>query len=256
MLPRLAEADFVLLWTDALVFLLVTAVLGFVWYASTREHLRAPWHEVFRKPMGVSAFVVLCVYVLIGLTDSVHYQHRIGEDLEGQPQYASHITSLLDEVLQPLPQNVEKTYSAPFALHLYAKETIEDEFGGKRREYPRLAFGGTHVNDAATEHTSDIATRISIGVLGGLASGIVIIGLVTGFLSQQYKESWRSVSITMLKGQRDLPWRSLLGTIVCITVFVAVLLNTATTYHVFGTDKVGEDVLYQSLKSIRTGLMK
>ena len=255
MLPRLAEADFVLLWTDALVFLLVTAVLGFVWYASAREHLRAPWHEVFRKPMGVSAFAVLCVYILIGLTDSVHYQHRIGEDLEGQPQYASQITSLLDDVLQPLPRNVEKTYSAPFALHLYAKETIEDEFGGKRLEYPRLAFGGTHVNDAATEHTGDIATRISIGVLGGLASGIVIIGLVTGFLSWRFQESWSAVSITMLKGQRNLPWRSLMGTIVCITIFVAVSLNTATTYHVFGTDKVGEDVLYQSLKSIRTGLV-
>ena len=26
-------------------------------------------------------------------------------------------------------------------------------------------------------------------------------------------------------------------------------------YHVFGTDKVGEDVLYQTLKSVRTGLV-
>ena len=26
-------------------------------------------------------------------------------------------------------------------------------------------------------------------------------------------------------------------------------------YHVFGTDKVGQDVLYQALKSIRTGLV-
>ena len=31
-------------------------------------------------------------------------------------------------------------------------------------------------------------------------------------------------------------------------------LNTATAYHVLGTDKVGQDVFYQTLKSIRTGV--
>ena len=29
----------------------------------------------------------------------------------------------------------------------------------------------------------------------------------------------------------------------------------ADAYHVFGTDKVGQDVLYQTLKSIRTALI-
>jgi peptide/nickel transport system permease protein len=29
----------------------------------------------------------------------------------------------------------------------------------------------------------------------------------------------------------------------------------AAKYHILGTDKVGEDVFYQSLKSIRTGLV-
>ena len=29
----------------------------------------------------------------------------------------------------------------------------------------------------------------------------------------------------------------------------------ARKYHVFGTDKVGQDVLYQALKSMRTGLV-
>ena len=33
------------------------------------------------------------------------------------------------------------------------------------------------------------------------------------------------------------------------------MLSLSDFYHVFGTDKVGEDVLYQTLKSIRTGLV-
>jgi peptide/nickel transport system permease protein len=60
---------------------------------------------------------------------------------------------------------------------------------------------------------------------------------------------------TMFRGQRELPWRSILVTLAFIVLFFSVFINTAGNYHVFGTDKVGEDVLYQSLKSIRTGLV-
>ena len=43
------------LWTDALIFLLVAAITGFALYARSREHLRAPWRQVIRKPLGMSA---------------------------------------------------------------------------------------------------------------------------------------------------------------------------------------------------------
>ena len=38
----------VILWTDALVFLLVVVVLTFALYARNKEHLRAPWRQVVR----------------------------------------------------------------------------------------------------------------------------------------------------------------------------------------------------------------
>jgi peptide/nickel transport system permease protein len=58
-----------------------------------------------------------------------------------------------------------------------------------------------------------------------------------------------------LSSRRAAPW-----VVVWITVSVLLLLfflavNFAVAYHVFGTDKVGQDVFYQSLKSIRTGLV-
>ena len=37
------------------------------------------------------------------------------------------------------------------------------------------------------------------------------------------------------------------------TVFI--LAGLSADYHVFGTDKIGEDILYQSTKSIRTGIL-
>jgi peptide/nickel transport system permease protein len=51
------------------------------------------------------------------------------------------------------------------------------------------------------------------------------------------------------------PWYA-----VCITLALILLLSGAAlalcgSYHIFGTDKVGQDVFYLSLKSIRTGLV-
>ena len=45
----------VILWTDALVFLLLVAVTGFAFYARRKPHLRSPWHRIFTSRMAVIA---------------------------------------------------------------------------------------------------------------------------------------------------------------------------------------------------------
>ena len=49
--------------------------------------------------------------------------------------------------------------------------------------------------------------------------------------------------------------RALLIATLVISVLIGATVNLAAAYHVLGTDKVGQDVLYLSLKSIRTGLI-
>ena len=51
--------------------------------------------------------------------------------------------------------------------------------------------------------------------------------------------------------------RAAMGSGICegISVLAGLGGALATRYHVFGTDKVGMDVLYQSIKSVRTGLL-
>ena len=44
-------------------------------------------------------------------------------------------------------------------------------------------------------------------------------------------------------------------TLLVILLTAGALISLAPHYHVLGTDKVGQDVLYLSLKSIRTGLL-
>ena len=255
MLWTLSEVRPVVLWTDALIYLLIITVLGGGWYARSRQHLLTPWREVLRKPLGMCALMVLILYLFIGLVDSIHYKPRIGNDSNGKAQYAVQIWSLLDAALITLKEHGEKTYSAPFAAQLYMKETVEEASGNQRREFPRLQYGGGHLADPMRERVADVWWRVTNGIGAGLMTGIGMTLLISGFLSIRYQEGWTSVVVSMFKGHRDLPWRSLLGMGVAILMFLGFLISTTGYYHVFGTDKIGEDVLYQSLKSIRTGLV-
>jgi len=51
------------------------------------------------------------------------------------------------------------------------------------------------------------------------------------------------------------PVNIVFATLLFLTPLGYILLELASYYHVLGTDKVGEDVLYQAIKSIRTGLV-
>ena len=62
--------------------------------------------------------VVLACYALVGLADALHFRLR----LEGPKAYSPEVLSLLDLALAPLRDKREKTYSAPLATRLYAKE--------------------------------------------------------------------------------------------------------------------------------------
>ncbi|MCW8964877.1 MAG: ABC transporter permease [Gammaproteobacteria bacterium] len=245
-----------ILWTDALVFLLIGSIMGFILYARSREHLRAPWREVIRKPLGMSALIILLVYVLVGFLDSLHFRSEL-EQTNGktdQVQYGATIESVLDIILSDLKANTEKTYSAPFALNLYNKETLEDEQGNKRREYPRLAYGGAHLEDNEQQAT-DLTQRLIFSVFGGLMMWGMTAAFIVALVVWRTGESLQQVVQGMWRGQRELPWRSLFATTAFVTLVAVFLLNTASVYHVLGTDKVGEDVLYQAIKSIRTGLV-
>lgn len=142
----MADIHFAFLWTDILIYILFFSISVFVYHTLQHEHLRAPWKIVFERRMGMAAFIVLMSYVSVGLVDSVHYQK--GDNPE--------IISLLDDLVGGLRTREEKTYSAPFATHLFSKETIIHADGSKSREYPRLDFGGAHLQDPINDKSADI----------------------------------------------------------------------------------------------------
>ncbi len=246
----------VILWTDALVFLLVAIVVVFAFYARRHEHLRAPWREVVRGRIAVASLVVLAFYTLTGLLDSVHYRKALPmQDGQVEVQYGGEVFSLLDTLLGDVGSQVEKTYSAPFAYTLYTRETVVDENGVQKRIFPRLKYGGAHLDDPATQRGADIAARSLAALWQALAFTLVLTLLLSLWLAGRWRLSPARALRRLLRGDSDVPWRTALFTIFLFALLAALIVNLASAWHVLGTDKVGKDVLYQTLKSVRTGLV-
>ncbi|MCI0400446.1 MAG: ABC transporter permease [Gammaproteobacteria bacterium] len=247
---------YVLLWTDALIYLLVLVVIGFALYARRWEHLRAPWREVVQSRLGTGAAVVLFAYITIGLLDSVHFHPRLkGEDAQAAEPYSTEVISLFDVIVAPLREHVEKTYSAPFATHLYARETIELPDGREVREYPRLQYGGAHLQDPASDRIPDILHTSAIALVEALGVWLFCVVLVVGSLARLAGKTMQDRVRAIVSRRTVVPWDVILvtsGMLIACTFLVA---HLGVKYHMLGTDKVGEDVFYQALKSIRTGLV-
>jgi peptide/nickel transport system permease protein len=245
----------VLLATDALFFTLFALLLAFVLVARRHEHLRAPWRIVGRSRIAVAAAVVLASYAMIGLLDSVHFHPRLPSAGEGGgATHSTEVLSLFDVLVGPLRTQKEKTYSAPLATHLYARESVEGA-AGIERAYPRLRYGGAHLADPARDRAWDVALRVGQGVVLAalLWSGIVLA--VAWRRARRTGATVRGAAAGLVRGDGPYPTQVLFLALGAILLIACVTARLAAGYHVLGTDKVGQDVLYQALKSIRTGLV-
>ncbi len=243
-----------ILWTDALIYLLLVVVALLVRHVRRHEHLMAPWRKVARSASGMAAATVLAFFVVIGLADSVHYRPAV-EVRDGKTIYAVEVLSVFDKLTTKLRTQKAKTYSAPLATHRYAKETIELPDGLQVRDYPRLTYGGAHLADPATEWGPDIARRCLYGIAGGALIWLVVATLLCVVLARWDPADTGRMWRALRRGETEIPWRAILLTLAVVLAVGGPLVALAANYHVFGTDKVGQDVFYQALKSVRTGLV-
>jgi peptide/nickel transport system permease protein len=226
----------IILWTDALIFILILVMLGLAFYLRGKEHIKRPLQKISRSKIGMVSLVVLIAFALIGLLDSMHFKPANDKGNE--------IISLLDYWAAPLRKHGEKTYSAPFAATLYSKEIMTLADGTTEWGYPRLQFGGSHLNNPETEKTSDILQKAFYGFAQGASLFLFFMILLWSFLKEQHKRLMKSSTAKAV-------WTVLFF----IISLGYALIYLSAYYHVFGTDKVGEDVFYQAVKSIRTGLV-
>lgn len=252
----MTDVRLVLLWTDALIFLLLAGVLAFALHVRRREHLRAPWRRVAQSRAGMASLVVLAVFLVIGLLDSLHFRQAVtGAGKGGERSYAVDVLSVFDLLATPLRERKEKSYSAPLSAHLFSKQTVELPDGRQTREYPRLAHGGAHLDDPETQRGRDILTRVLQGLALALALWVLLDLIVAWLLARRRGLSLAQVHGAIWRGRTEVSWNAILTTIGLVLAVAVPTLLLSGYYHVLGTDKVGQDVLYLSLKSIRTGLV-
>jgi peptide/nickel transport system permease protein len=223
----------VLLWSDLLFFLLIAVTIAGGWLAARTEHLRLAWRRVGQSRVAMAAATLLAAFLLVGVLDSLHYRERLPGEREN---YAVEVRSALDALLTGLRTRQERTYSAPLATHLFAKESLEGDQG---RDFPRLKHGGAHLGADAAGHGADLLAKTVQGVGIGVVAWLV---LWLGFQPAR-------------QAAPHLAWDAVLATLFALCLLAGPVLLLAQGYHVLGTDKVGQDVLYLTLKSIRTGLL-
>ena len=249
---------FVFLWTDLVLWLVVAVVIAYVIHVRRNPNLRATWRHVLRDAPAMSAAVVLAVFIGLALLDSVHFRPRLGRGARRgagcvRRAYATRTLSLLDVMLKHAIEAREKTYSVPLAYWSFQRETAVID-GREVRAYPRLAFGGAHLGDPAHEWKADLWERSLQGVTGGLVVASLVVFLVAAVRGRR-AGGWRVSLAEMARGETEIPWRSVLVTAAVIAMVIGWLAAIWPYYHPFGTDRTGNDVLYQALKSIRTAVV-
>ncbi|GAB3314871.1 ABC transporter permease [Haliea atlantica] len=230
----------VLLWSDALIFLLVTALVLFFWRLRRDPQTRERWGEVFRSRLGMVTFTVIIAYVLVALLDSLHFRRAL-ENPEGnsggEVYYDNRVTSVLDVLSGGMGERFERTYSAPFALLSFEKQTIKDAAGNDIRDFPPLEHAGRHLDDPA-DKWPDVARKSAVGLgIGLLFSALLIL-----------PQWW------WLRGS-TYPWHASWAVQATLVSLAAWMVYLSRYYHILGTDLGGADVLYQSIKGIRTGVL-
>jgi len=244
---------FVFLWTDFILWLVVAGVAFYIWRVRHNARARANWSHVLRDGPAMCAAVVLAVFITIALLDSVHFRPRLpaieGAAANAPVAYATRTMSIFDALMSHAIESREKTYSTPLSYWSFQKET-QVVNGGEVRGNPRLAHGGSHLTDPAREWESDVAARSVAGLLAGLVAGMLIavaFAALRGDVGRSIKQ--------FVRGNTEIPWRPILITIIVMAMIIGWLAALWPYYHPFGTDRTGNDVLYQALKSIRTAVV-
>ena len=217
-----------LLWTDIMVWILLFSIVAWGWVIFRSPQVQKQWRTIFKSSIALSSAIVLIFYLFFALLDSIHFRFKV----ESSNNYQSQMVSLLDMAFEHRIKNIERTYSAPFALTEYVKDISIDKNGNTMQQYRPLKFvhGG----------------NITLNSIKALITGM-IISFVLIFLHI----SWRKKRVF----STDIPWRVAYSTLFILITLFSWLYIMSFDYHVLGTDKVGGDVLYQSLKSIRTGVL-
>jgi len=248
----------VFLGTDMVLFVMTLLLVAYVWRIAVNANLRATWEKVVRDPVALSAAIVLAIFAAITLLDSLHFRRALaaasGSAAGAATSYAPTTESLLDVVLSRQVATRETGYSRPLAYRAFAKEPMLVD-GETRRGFPRLKYGGAHLANPDVEWSGDVAALTLAGLAGGFLVALAVTLLTAYVVRDAHGGTVRGALRDIVADRTHLPFRAPLLTFAVVCLLAGPVIALSGTYHVLGTDRTGNDVLYQSLKSVRTAFV-
>ena len=220
----------IFLWSDVFIFFIAFLLLFLLFFAYRSSIYKLVLQKLFYQKSALVSLLFLSIYFCFAIFDSIHFKNI---NLNGE-----RVISLLDYYLNGISSAVEKTYSAPFSVYGFSKEITKDTSAEYKREYPKLLYAGKHLT-SITQYRSDIQNRLCWVVLSTIIT-IIFIALIFFLFLRKY----------FIKNILFLI--SIVGFFAFIFFFFFFFYQK---YHILGTDKAGYDVLYKSIKSIRTGIL-
>ena len=248
---------FVFLWTDIVLFAMLLLLAIYAWRVRGNKNLRANWAKVARDPAALGASIVLLVFALVTVLDSVHFRRALssapGAAANAVQSYSPVTESLLDVLLAQQIATRETGYSRPLDWLGFSKVPLIRD-GEAVRDFPRLTYGGAHLTDPERQWAGDVGRRVALGALAGLAVTAVAF-LLTGLALRREHGGWGAALRDIAADRSTVPLRAALLTFGGICLLAGPIAVLADGYHVFGTDRTGNDVLVQTLKSVRTAFV-
>ncbi|KTD11074.1 ABC transporter permease [Legionella gratiana] len=222
------------LWTDKCFLTLLVLSVLVILLSLRKQHVRRSFSIILHRPIAVSAGIILLFFIIIGVLDSIH--------MVPMNQKAETTSTILDDILAPIDEITETTYSAPLALRQFVSETTLID-GVVKQIYPPLIY-------SAKIKTEKEKKRVIVHTfIDALQSSIFVIFL-SGFVLVIIRFSLRLKLFTLTPTSL-----SILITLGILTFFVVFGYELSRTFHVLGTGQIGQDIFYYTIKSIRTGLV-
>jgi len=235
---------FTFLLTDIFFYIIFFSLIIYINYVRKTPDIRETWSYVFKNKTGIISAVVLSFFMLTALLDSIHIKDKTYNEDRNEYVYSQEINSILDIILLPISKNTEKSYSSPFSSHLYSKETVKSYNDKEKRIYPKLLHKGNH-----NKYLDDNIKNIFFTSLLSILKSFILVFFVYILI---FREDIFKNNFTFSPLKRNSVFFSSLLIMLSI---ILILYDLGAQYYVLGTDKVGEDVLYKSIKSIRTGIL-
>ena len=236
--------------TDLMLILFFILIIKYYFNIKREPNLLNTWQNIFKNKLYNTAGIIFMIFFAVAILDSIHFNKAVTQN--GQIiAYSNKVTSAFDVIIGQLGQQMEKSYSKPFATHLLDMKYEQDN-NGKFIQY-----------QAELEITKNNPSNIKIALYVIQQALIALIFCSTIFFTPIILKAYcnkESISIKSRVWQRlKQAKESKLLHAVCTASIIIVILNTflslSNYFHIFGTNKVGSDVFYQAIKSIRTGII-